>query len=68
VHAAYDGNPSYLIHSNLVGAMNCLEHARRHGSAFVFLSSSRKNRCQQNEASPLSGNRSVSSSIAVAKL
>ena len=41
VHAGYDGNPSYLIHSNLVGAVNCLEHARRHGSAFVFLSSSR---------------------------
>jgi len=41
VHAGYDGNPSYLIHSNLVGAMNCLEHARRYGSAFVFLSSSR---------------------------
>ena len=41
VHAGYDGNPSYLIHSNLVGAVNCLEHARRHGSAFVFLSTSR---------------------------
>jgi CDP-paratose 2-epimerase len=41
VHAGYEGNPSYLIHSNLVGAANCLEHARRHGSAFVFLSSSR---------------------------
>src|SRR5215471_916033 len=41
VHAGYDGNPSYLIQSNLVGAVNCLEHARRHGSAFVFLSSSR---------------------------
>src|SRR5262249_44197526 len=41
VHAGYDGNPSYLIQSNLVGAVNCLEHARRHGSAFIFLSSSR---------------------------
>ena len=41
VHAGYDGNPSYLIQSNLVGAVNCLEHARRHGSAFVFLSTSR---------------------------
>jgi CDP-paratose 2-epimerase len=30
-----------LIHSNLGGAVNCLEHARRHGSALVFLSSSR---------------------------
>jgi len=41
VHAGYDGNPNYLIHSNLIGAVNCLEHARRHGSALVFLSSSR---------------------------
>src|SRR6516165_8843907 len=41
VHAGYDGNQSYLIHSNLIGAVNCLEHARRHGSALVFLSSSR---------------------------
>jgi CDP-paratose 2-epimerase len=41
VHAGYDGNPSYLIHSNLVGAVNCLEHARRYGSVLVFLSSSR---------------------------
>jgi CDP-paratose 2-epimerase len=41
VHAGYDGNPSYLIQSNLIGAINCLEYTRRHGSAFVFLSSSR---------------------------
>jgi CDP-paratose 2-epimerase len=41
VHAGYDGNPSYLIHSNLVGAVNCLEYARRHGSTLIFLSSSR---------------------------
>jgi CDP-paratose 2-epimerase len=41
VHAGYNGDPSYLIHSNLVGAVNCLEHARRHGSTFVFLSTSR---------------------------
>jgi CDP-paratose 2-epimerase len=41
VHAGYDGNPSYLIHSNLVGAVNCLEYARRHGSTLIFLSTSR---------------------------
>ena len=41
VHAGYDGNPNYVIHSNLIGAVNCLEHARRYGSALVFLSSSR---------------------------
>src|SRR5262249_24827096 len=40
VHAGYDGNPNYLIHCNLVGAANCLEHARRHSAALVFLSSS----------------------------
>lgn len=36
VHAGYDGNPSYLIHSNLLGALNCLEHVRRHGSTFCI--------------------------------
>lgn len=41
VHAGYDGDPTYLIHTNLLGAANCLEHARRHGAALVFLSSSR---------------------------
>jgi CDP-paratose 2-epimerase len=41
VHAGYDGNSNYLIHSNLLGAVNCLEYARRHGAALVFLSSSR---------------------------
>jgi CDP-paratose 2-epimerase len=41
VHAGYDGDPNYLIHTNLLGAANCLEHARHHGTALVFLSSSR---------------------------
>ena len=41
VHAGYDGDPNYLIYTNLLGAANCLEHARRHDSVFVFLSSSR---------------------------
>ena len=41
VHAGYDGDPNYLIHTNLLGAANCLEHARRHGAALVFLSTSR---------------------------
>ena len=41
VHAGYDGDPTYLIHTNLLGAANCLEHVRRHGAALVFLSSSR---------------------------
>ncbi len=41
VHAGYDGDPNYLIHTNLTGAANCLEHARQHGAALVFLSTSR---------------------------
>ncbi len=41
VHAGYDGAPNYLVHTNLFGAANCLEYARRHGSDFIFLSSSR---------------------------
>ena len=41
VHAGYDGDPNYVIHTNLLGATNCLEHARQHGAALVFLSSSR---------------------------
>src|SRR5689334_19565671 len=41
VHAGYAGNPNYLVHTNLFGVANCLEYARRHGSDFVFLSTSR---------------------------
>jgi CDP-paratose 2-epimerase len=41
VHAGYDGDPNYLIHTNLLGAANCLEHVRRYDSALIFLSSSR---------------------------
>lgn len=41
VHAGYGGDPNYLIHTNLFGAANCLEYARRHGSDFIFLSTSR---------------------------
>ena len=32
---------SYPFETNLVGAFNCLEHARSHGAHFVFLSTSR---------------------------
>jgi CDP-paratose 2-epimerase len=41
VHAGYDGDPNYLIHTNLLGSANCLEHARQNGAALVFLSTSR---------------------------
>ena len=29
VHAGYDSSPSYVIHTNLTGTVNCLEAARR---------------------------------------
>lgn len=36
-----DGSSSYLLHTNLTGAYNCLELARETGAALVFLSTSR---------------------------
>jgi CDP-paratose 2-epimerase len=41
VHAGYGGAPGYLLNSNLLGLINCLEHLRRHGGDLVFLSTSR---------------------------
>ena len=41
VLAGYDGSPEYLLNTNLVGTLNCLELARRRGAGFVFLSTSR---------------------------
>jgi CDP-paratose 2-epimerase len=41
VLAGYDGDPSYVIDTNLVGTIHCLELARRAGAALVFLSTSR---------------------------
>jgi len=41
VHAGYGTAPGYLMNSNLVGVINCLEHLRRHGGDLVFLSTSR---------------------------
>ena len=36
-----DGDTAYLVHTNLTGAYNCLELARRDGAFVVFLSTSR---------------------------
>jgi CDP-paratose 2-epimerase len=36
-----DGDTSFVFHTNLTGAYNCLEHARREGAFVVFLSTSR---------------------------
>jgi CDP-paratose 2-epimerase len=41
VHAGYDGDPSYVLQTNLGGTMNCLEAARRHQADVIFLSTSR---------------------------
>ena len=39
--AGFDGSPDYVVRSNLLGAYNCLELARRHETYVVFLSTSR---------------------------
>jgi CDP-paratose 2-epimerase len=41
VLAGVDGSPGYLVHTNLLGAYNCLELARRTRAQFLFLSTSR---------------------------
>jgi CDP-paratose 2-epimerase len=41
VLAGYDGDPSYVVDTNLVGTIHCLELARKAGAAMVFLSTSR---------------------------
>ncbi len=41
VHAGYGGSPSYLLMTNLGGAIHCLEYARRYGADLVFVSTSR---------------------------
>ena len=41
VMSGTDGDTSYLLHTNLTGAYNCLELARRDGAFLVFLSTSR---------------------------
>jgi CDP-paratose 2-epimerase len=39
--AGLDGNPQYVISTNLTGTVNCLELSRRTGAKLVFLSTSR---------------------------
>jgi CDP-paratose 2-epimerase len=41
VMSGVDGDTGYLVQTNLTGAYNCLELARRDGAYFVFLSTSR---------------------------
>ena len=41
VQAGYDGAPAYVVDTNLTGTINCLNEARKHGAAVIFLSTSR---------------------------
>jgi CDP-paratose 2-epimerase len=41
VSAGRDGDARYVVNTNLIGTFNCLEFARRHRSAMIFLSTSR---------------------------
>ena len=41
VMAGINSPPDYLINTNLIGTLNCLELARRHNAACLFLSTSR---------------------------
>ena len=41
VMAGISSAPDYLINTNLVGTLNCLEFARQHQASLVFLSTSR---------------------------
>lgn len=41
VLAGYNSSPDYLIKTNLIGTINCLEIARKHSADFIFLSTSR---------------------------
>ena len=41
VLAGYDSSPEYLINTNLVGTINCLEVAREYKANFIMISTSR---------------------------
>lgn len=41
VHAGYGESPSYLINTNLLGLIHCLEFLRQYGGSLIFLSTSR---------------------------
>jgi CDP-paratose 2-epimerase len=53
VHAGTEGDPSYLLHTNLVGTLNCLEFARKNCGTMIFLSTSRVYSIQSLKAIPL---------------
>jgi CDP-paratose 2-epimerase len=53
VLAGIGGSPAYVTQTNLVGTLNCLEAARRHGAAVLFLSTSRVYPMEQIRRIPL---------------
>ena len=53
VHAGIGDSPRYVLDTNLVGALNCLEFARKRCGALVFLSSSRVYSIEQLRSLPL---------------
>ena len=56
VHAGIGGSPRYVLDTNLLGALNCLEYARKHCGGLVFLSSSRVYSLAPLRALPLEEN------------
>ncbi|MBF0183889.1 MAG: NAD-dependent epimerase/dehydratase family protein [Magnetococcales bacterium] len=41
VHTGYGGSPAYVLESNLLGLIHCLEYVRQQGGRLLFLSTSR---------------------------
>ncbi len=41
VHTGYGGSPAYVVDTNLLGVIHCLEFLRQQGGRMIFLSSSR---------------------------
>lgn len=41
VLAGFHSSPDYLLNTNILGTINCLEYARKYGADIVFLSTSR---------------------------
>ena len=56
--AGYEGSSNYLVNTNLVGTVNCLELARKCGAAMIFLSTSRVYPIQAMRELPLIENGS----------
>jgi len=56
VHAGISDSPRYVLDTNLGGAMNCLEFARKRCGALVFLSTSRVYSIEQLRSLPLEAN------------